>query len=287
MAELLRGSEVVAALSRDLAPAVSALEARGVTPTLAIVRVGEREDAVSYERSATRRAREVGVRPRSMHLPSEVTTEGLMDAVTGLNRDDSVHGVLVLHPLPSHVDEHAVRNALAPEKDVDGITDLSLASVFTGGTTGFPPCTAAACLEMLDHYRITCEGRRAVVIGRSLVVGRPLAMMLLGRHATVDIAHSRTRDLPALVREADIVVACVGRARMIGGSCLSEGQVVMDVGINVAADGTLVGDVDFAAAQAKAAALTPVPGGVGTVTTSVLVKHVVAAAGKAEDACGR
>jgi methylenetetrahydrofolate dehydrogenase (NADP+)/methenyltetrahydrofolate cyclohydrolase len=278
MTGILRGDEVVEALNERIAAEVRALKGRGIQPALAIVRVGERGDDISYERGAAKRAADLGVEARSLVLPQEVTTEELVARIEGLNASESVHGVLMLCPLPGHIDEDVVRNALVPTKDVDGITDLSLAGVFADQPTGFAPCTAAACLEILDYFNISIEGKKAVVIGRSLVVGKPVAMMLLKRNATVTVAHSRTKGLAEVVSAADIVIVAVGQPNMITSDYLSRGQTVIDVGVNVAADGALVGDVDFASAFKVVGALTPVPGGVGTVTTSVLIKHVVEAA---------
>lgn len=280
MTEILRGAEVVKALNERVAAGVEELRARDIVPTLAIVRVGERADDVSYERGASKRATSLGVEVRSIVLVQEVSTEALVAQIEALNADDAVHGVLVFRPLPAHVDEDVVRNALVPAKDIDGITDLSLAGVFTDVPLGFAPCTAVACVEILDHFGIDIGGKKVVVVGRSLVIGKPVAMMLLGRNATVTIAHSRTRELAEVVAAADIVIAAVGRANMLTERYLRQGQTVIDVGINVSEDGALVGDVDFAAASQLVAALTPVPGGVGTVTTSVLVKHVVEAAAR-------
>jgi methylenetetrahydrofolate dehydrogenase (NADP+)/methenyltetrahydrofolate cyclohydrolase len=278
MTEILRGNEVVGALNERIAAEVEALKARGVVPTLAIVRVGERGDDISYERGAAKRAAALGVEVRSLVLPQSITTEVLVAQIEELNADKSVHGVLMFRPLPEHINEDRARNTLAPAKDVDGITDLSLAGVFADRPTGFAPCSPAACLEILDHFSISVEGKKVVVIGRSLVVGKPVAMMLLRRNATVTVAHSRTKELAEVVQSADIVIAAVGRPNLITGDYLASGQTVIDVGVNVVADGALVGDVDFASASEIVGALTPVPGGVGTVTTSVLIKHVIEAA---------
>ena len=278
MAMVFKGSEVTEALNERIALDTQALQAKGIDPTLAILRVGERGDDISYEKGATKRAEKVGVSIKNVILPADVSEEALINEVLLLNADESVHGVLMFRPLPEHINEDKVRNLLAPAKDVDGITDLSLAGIFAGINTGFAPCTPSACMEILDYYEVDCKGKKAVVVGRSLVVGKPAAMMLLDRNATVTMAHSRTVDLPAVVRQADIVIACVGRAKMIDASYLSDGQIVIDVGINVLEDGSLSGDVDYEAAEAIVEAITPVPGGVGTVTTSVLMKHVVEAA---------
>jgi methylenetetrahydrofolate dehydrogenase (NADP+)/methenyltetrahydrofolate cyclohydrolase len=278
MTNILKGSEVTEALNARIISDVGMLRAAGAEPTLAIVRVGERADDLSYERGATKRAEKLGVTVRSVVMDASVSQERLVSEIERLNEDASVHGVLLFRPLPAHIDEDEVRNTLAPTKDVDGTTDKSLAGVFSGSDIGYPPCTPAACIKILEHFGYELKGKNAVVIGRSLVVGKPVAMMLLERHATVTIAHSRSVDLPALVRAADVVVACVGRAKMVDGHYLSPGQTVIDVGINVTGDGELTGDVDFEAAMPIVGAITPVPGGVGTVTTSVLMEHVVEAA---------
>lgn len=278
MAMIFKGSEVVEALNERIAADVEELQSKGVEPTLAILRVGERSDDISYEKGATTRAGKVGVAIKNVILPGDVSEDALINEILLLNADDSVHGVLLFRPLPEHIDEDKVRNLLSPAKDIDGITDLSLAGVFAGIDTGFAPCTAAACMEILDYFDVDCKGKNAVVVGRSLVVGKPAAMMLLDRNATVTVAHSRTADLPSVVRQADIIIACVGRFKMLDASYFSEGQIVVDVGINFNDAGDMAGDVDFEAAEAIVSAITPVPGGVGTVTTSVLMKHVVEAA---------
>ena len=281
MAELLRGAPVVEALNAEMTQEVAGLRELGVQPTLAIVRVGEREDDIAYERGAMKRCEKVGVQVKQVLLPGDCTEDALIAALKDLNEDNSVHGVLLFRPLPKYMNDDKVRNTLAPEKDIDGITDLSLAGVFAGTSTGYPPCTAQACIEILDFYNIDPKGRKAVVVGRSLVVGKPAAMMLIGKHATVTVCHTRTMDMPGVCREGEILIVSAGRPKIVDGSYLSPGQIVIDVGINVLEDGTMCGDVDFEAAEDIVGAITPVPGGVGTVTTSVLVKHVVAAAKKA------
>ncbi len=278
MAKILKGAEVAQAMAEGLAARVAALNAKGAQPLLAIVRLGEKPDDLAYEIGAAKRCEKLGLAVRRVTLPGDAPQAALIKTIEALNADGAVHGVLLLRPLPPHLDDAAARNALAPEKDVDGITDASLAAVFTGGGRGFAPCTARACMEILNHYGIDPAGKRAVVLGRSLTVGKPVAMMLLARHATVTLCHSRTADLAAVCREGDILIASVGRAGLVGAECLAPGQTVIDVGINVDADGKLRGDVDFAAAEAVAAAVTPVPGGVGTVTTSVLAAQVLEAA---------
>jgi len=279
MAELLKGADVVAALNGRMIDDIEILRNRGVSPTLAILRVGERADDISYEKTATKRCGTVGVDVRNVVLPADVTQETLMQNVLALNDDANVHGVLIFRPLPRHLDESAVCAALKPEKDVDGITEGSLAGVFTGSGKGFAPCTAEACMEILDHYNIDCTGKRAVVIGRSLVVGKPVAIMLMGKHATVTVCHTRTVDVPAIARNAEILIVAAGKMESLTKEYFSPGQIVLDVGINWNDEkGKLCGDVKFDDAEPIVAAITPVPGGVGTVTTSVLVSHVVRAA---------
>ena len=281
MAQILKGADVVAAINEKMMSEIAALEAKNVFPTLAILRVGERADDISYEKGATKRCETVGVAVKNIVLPADVDQKTLMTEVQKLNTDEKVHGVLIFRPLPKHLDEEAVREALAPEKDIDGITDGSLAGVFTGSGRGFAPCTAQACMEILDHYGIDCKGKRAVVVGRSLVVGKPAAMMLMGKNATVTVCHTRTVDMPSVTRGADIVIVAAGKMEAVTAEYFSADQVVVDVGINWNDEkGKLCGDVKFDDAEPIVGAITPVPGGVGTVTTSVLVSHVVEAAKK-------
>jgi methylenetetrahydrofolate dehydrogenase (NADP+)/methenyltetrahydrofolate cyclohydrolase len=269
---------VAAALDIKTLEAVDRLKAKGIAPTLAILRVGDKGDDISYERGATKKAGKVGIAVKNVLLPADVRQDALIQAIDGLNGDNTIHGVLMLRPLPGHIDGDSVRNRLLPAKDIDGITDISLAGVFSDTPIGYAPCTPSACIEILDYFSIGIESRSAVVVGRSLVVGKPIAVMLLKRNATVTITHSRTARLQRVVGRAEIVIACVGRAQMIDSDYLREGQVVIDVGINVDSGGRLVGDVDFEDAEDIVAAITPVPGGVGAVTTSVLMKHVSEAA---------
>lgn len=280
MAMILKGAPVVAAMNEANAIRCEALKAKGITPTLAVVRVGAREDDLSYERGVMTRCGKVGVAVRQYLLPADAAQEQLLEVIAGINADPAIHGCLLFRPLPKQFDDRTIRAALSPEKDIDGITDGSLAGVFTNTAIGYPPCTAQACLEILRYYDLPLSGKRAVVVGRSLVVGKPAAMMLDRQNATVTLCNSRTQNLPALCKEADILVVAMGKMGFIGGDCLREGQVVVDVGIHVNAEGKLCGDVRFAEAEPVVGAITPVPGGVGTVTTSVLVSHVVDAAEK-------
>ena len=281
MAMILKGAPVVAAMNETNAARCAALKEKGIVPTLAVVRVGARPDDLSYEKGVMTRCGKVGVAVRQFLLPEDATQKQLLDVIAEINAAPSIHGCLLFRPLPKQFDDRTVRAALAPEKDIDGITDGSLAGVFTNTALGYPPCTAQACLEILKYYQIPLSGKRAVVVGRSLVVGKPAAMMLDRENATVTLCNSRTQNLPALCREADIVVVAMGKMGFIGNDCLREGQVVVDVGIHVNEEGKLCGDVRFAEAEPLVDAITPVPGGVGTVTTSVLVGHVVDAAEKA------
>lgn len=278
MATILKGAPVVAAMNERNAALCEQLKAKGITPTLAVVRVGEREDDLSYERGVIARCGKVGVEVKQFLLPADASQDDLLKVIAEVNAEDTIHGCLLFRPLPKQFNDRTVRAALASEKDIDGITDDSLAGVFTNTDLGYAPCTAQACLEILKYYNIPLSGRRAVVVGRSLVVGKPAAMMLDRENATVTICNSRTRDLPALCREADVLVVAMGRRGAIGADCLREGQVVVDVGIHVNEEGKLCGDVRFDEAEPIVEAVTPVPGGVGTVTTSVLVGHVVDAA---------
>ena len=284
MAMLLKGAPAAAALNERSAAAAAALKEKGIIPTLAILRVGARDGDLSYERGAMKRCEQIGAAVKNVVLPADVEADVFFAALESLNRDDTVHGILMLRPLPKHLDGERARRMLAPEKDVDGCTDGSLAGVFTNTPLGFPPCTAQAAMEILKYYEIPLSGKRAAVIGRSLVVGRPAAMMLMHENATVTVCHTRTADVPAVTREADIVIAASGQPESIGAEFLREGQTVIDVGISWnEAKQKLCGDVRFEEAEPLVEAITPVPGGVGAVTTSVLVSHVVEAAARAAE----
>ncbi len=280
MAELLKGAPVAKAITAQLTQQVEALKEKGVVPTLSIVRVGERPDDISYEKGAMKRCDMCGIAVKNHILPADATEEELLAVIEGINQDPSIHGVLLFRPLPKHINENRVCAALAPEKDMDGITDGSMAGIFSGSGTGYPPCTAQACIEILDHYGIEITGKKATVLGRSNVIGKPVALLLLQRNATVTVCHTRTKDLPGTCAAAEILIAAAGKAGVVSAQHVSEGQIVLDVGINVTEEGNLVGDVDFAAVEPVVSAITPVPAGVGSVTTAVLAKHVVTAAEK-------
>ncbi len=279
MAKQLLGKEVTGALNERIMAQVAELKNKGINPTLGIVRVGERPDDLSYERGASKRAETLGVAVEKFLLPADVTEEALLDTIAQINGNDNIHGVLMFRPLPKHLNEDKICNALDPKKDIDGITDGSNAGVFMAKKMGYAPCTPAACMEILDFYGIDCTGKKVVVVGRSLVVGKPAAMMLIQKNATVTVCHTRTVDMPAVCREADILIVAAGRAGVVGKDYVKAGQIIIDVGINWNdAEQKLCGDVAYGEVEPLVEAITPVPGGVGSVTTSVLIGHVVEAA---------
>ena len=286
MAMLLKGAEVAKALTEGLHAKTEELKKNGVEPCLAILRVGAREDDLAYERGALKRCEKVGVAVRQVVLPEDVTQKVLMENIHALGADEKVHGVLMFRPLPKHLDDEAARAALDPKKDMDGITDGSMTAVYAGTKGGYPPCTAAACVALLKHYNISIKGKRVVVIGRSLVVGKPAAMMLMAKNATVTVCHTKTVDVAGIARKADILVSAAGVLNSLTKDYVSEGQIVIDVSINwdpekinaKGGKGAIAGDAVFSEVEPIVEAITPVPGGVGSVTTSVLIGHVVEAA---------
>ena len=290
MAKRLLGKEVNEALVASLQNRTAALREKGVVPTLGIIRLGENPSDLSYEKGATKRAAEVGVEVKNYILPENTTKEELLAVIDEVNADASVHGCLMFRPLPKHLkgDLEEICNRLAPQKDVDSMTHLSNAGVFEGAKDlGFAPCTPAACMEILDHYGIDCKGKNAVVIGRSLVVGKPAAMMLMGKNATVTVCHTRTVNTAEICRNADIIVTAAGVLNSLTKDFVREGQIVIDVSMNWNPEkitskgkGGMSGDCIFEEVEPIVEAITPVPGGVGAVTTSVLMKHVVEAAEK-------
>ncbi len=279
MAEILKGAPVVKALSERMTHEVEELKALGVPPTIAILRVGERHDDVEYERSAIRRCNSVGVRVITMTLPADATQDEFDRALSSFNNDPGVHGILMFMPLPEQLDAERARMLLSPEKDIDGITDRSLSGVFTSTEKGFPSCTAQATMEMLHYYGIDVEGKKAAIIGRSLVIGRPVAMMLMHENATVTNCHTRTKDIPAITRNADILIVAAGDLHLVGPEYIHPDQIIIDVGTNWdPVRQTTSGDVDFERVEPLVKAISPVPGGVGRITTCVLVSHVIEAA---------
>ena len=285
MAKILKGKEVADALTARMQQDVEELKAQGVTPTLCIFRVGERPDDLAYERGATKRAQAAGVKVKNLILPADVPQDVFDRELNRVNKDDTIHGILLFMPLPKHLDTERARQMLNPAKDVDGCTDLSLAGVFTNTKTGFPPCTAQAAMEILHHFDIPVSGKKAAVIGRSLVIGRPVGMMLMHENATVVNCHTRTVDVPSITREADILIAAAGRLHSVTRDFTNPDQVVIDVGINWDEEkGGISGDVAFEDVEPHVQAITPVPGGVGSVTSSVLIGHVIEAAKRTQSA---
>ena len=289
MAKRLLGKEVNEALIASLQARTAALREKGVVPTLGIIRLGENPSDLSYEKGATKRAEEVGVAVKNYILPETASREEVLAVIDQVNADDSVHGVLMFRPLPKHLkaDQDEICNRLAPKKDVDSMTHMSNAGVFEGQALGYAPCTPAACMEILDHYGIDCKGKNAVVIGRSLVVGKPAAMMLMAKNATVTVCHTRTVNTAEICRNADIIVSAAGVLNSLTKDFVRPGQVVIDVSMNwnpekitAKGKGGMSGDCVFEDVEPIVDAITPVPGGVGAVTTSVLMKHVVEAAEK-------
>ena len=276
--ELLKGAPAAKKITDELAKKTASFRRK---PKIVFVRLGEEPDDLSYERAAMKRMEKIGAECKTLVLPRDAAEDRFLAELEEANADPSVDGILLFRPLPAHISEKKAAAVLDPEKDLDCMSDLSLAAVFKG-TEGFAPCTAEAVLTLLKHYGIPVAGKRAVVVGRSLVIGRPAAMLLMQENATVTVCHSRTEDLREVCREADILVAAVGRPEMIDASYVKEGAVVIDVGIHVREDGSLCGDCDFASVSAKASYTTPVPGGVGAVTTAVLAQHLVRAYGRRE-----
>lgn len=254
------------------------LETLSFVPKLAIVRVGENPDDMSYERGATKKLKSFGLDVASYVFPQDISDEAFKKAFKDINEDDEVTGILLLRPLPRTINEKNIENMIDPKKDLDGISPINIAKVFAGDTTGFSPCTAEAVIEVLKAYDIELTGKRVTVVGRSMVVGKPMSMLLLKENATVTMTHTRTVDLKKTCSDAEIVIAAVGRAKMLNSDYCGQDAVMIDVGINVDENGKLCGDVDYATLDGKASAATPVPGGVGTVTTAVLAKHLIQAA---------
>lgn len=254
------------------------LETLSFVPKLAIVRVGENPDDMSYERGATKKLKSFGLDVASYVFPQDISDEEFKKAFKDINEDDEVTGILLLRPLPRTINEKDIENMINPKKDLDGISPINIAKVFAGDTTGFSPCTAEAVIEVLKAYDIELTGKRVTVVGRSMVVGKPVSMLLLKENATVTMTHTRTVDLKKTCSDAEIVIAAAGRAKMLNSDYCGQDAVMIDVGINVDENGKLCGDVDYATLDGKASAATPVPGGVGTVTTAVLAKHLIQAA---------
>lgn len=272
--EILKGLPVANAINEKL---IEELKGMDKVPHLAIIRVGERPDDMSYERGATKKMEKVGFDCTSYTFPADIDNETFQKEFDKINEDDNIDGILLLRPLPKHLDEKAIENRINPNKDLDGISPVNLAKVYAGDTTGFAPCTAEAVIEMLDFAGVDLTGKRVTVVGRSLVIGKPVTMLLMKKNSTVTVCHTKTVDMASVCRNAEIVIAAAGVAKMIDKSFISKDAIVIDVGINVDENGNLCGDVNFDEVSELASILTPVPGGVGSVTTSVLAKHLMKA----------
>ena len=280
MAAVLKGMEAVNGIKGDLSNRVDTLKSAGKMPCLGIVRIGARQDDLAYERGAVKRCEGVGVLCKVFEFPETIDNEAFLEEFKKINDDETIHGLLVFQPMPRHIDTEAVKCMIRPEKDIDCMSQQSLAKVFVGDGSGYAPCTPSAVVEMLRYFKIPMKGKRVVIVGRSMVVGKPLSMMLLRENATVTICHTGTVNLEEECRRAEILIAAAGKAKMINADHVAPGAVVIDVGINVDENGNLCGDVDFESVEPVAGAVSPVPGGVGSVTSSILALHTI-------DACER
>lgn len=278
--EILKGKPVADAISQKTAELVEELLNKDICPTLAILRVGANESDIAYEKNAEKKAKSLGIHVEKYIMDGDSTEDDVLDVLAVINGDPNIHGILMFRPLPKHMDEDKVRNHIEPSKDIDGISDAAVGSLFLGNAKGFPPCTAEAAMAILDYYGVEIQGKKAVVIGRSLVIGKPAAMMLLDKNATVTICHSKTteEDLKEACKNADIIIAAAGRAKTVTAEHVDGKQIIVDVGINFDEEGNMCGDVDFDDVCDNVSAITPVPGGVGGVTTALLMYHVATAA---------
>ncbi|WP_077367907.1 bifunctional 5,10-methylenetetrahydrofolate dehydrogenase/5,10-methenyltetrahydrofolate cyclohydrolase [Anaerosalibacter sp. Marseille-P3206] len=277
MANILKGKVVADSIKENIKENVLKLKAEGISPTLGILRVGKNPDDIAYERSILKNCENVGINGVVYEVKEDITTEELVNKLNILNNDANIHGILIFRPLPKHIDEKLISNTINPLKDVDCMNPLNLEKIFEGNTDGFAPCTPKAAMKILEYYDIPLEGANAVVVNRSMVVGKPLSMMLLSKNATVTICHSRTKNLSKLTNEADIVVTALGRAKFFDEEYFNENSTVIDVGISLDEQGKICGDVNTEIVSNIAKNVTPVPGGVGSVTTSILLSHVIVA----------
>ena len=274
-ARILKGKPVADSMQAALSEKAHELRKKGIIPKLCIIRVGERSDDIAYETGAVKKMTATGIEADRVILNASCTQEELEEVMKGKNSDEEVHGILMLRPLPAHLDEKKITQMISPEKDVDCMNPATLAGIFEPSEGFKTPCTPQAVIEMLRYYDIEMTGKKVAVLGRSSVIGKPVALLLLNENATVTICHSKTADLRETVREADIVISAMGRAKMIDGSYVREGATLIDVGINTDEDGKLCGDADFESAEKVAGAISPVPGGVGSVTTTILAKNLL------------
>ncbi len=280
MDKILKGKAVSDKMKEKMLKEVKKLEKKEIVPTLGIIRVGDNPDDIAYEKTIEKQAENLGIEVVKTVFYDNVPEKNLIREIESYNEDETIHGIMLFRPLPARFDEDKIRNLVLPEKDIDGITDESLSMVFAGKKGGFAPCTAQATIEILKHYQLDIKGKNVAILGRSLVVGKPLAMMILGKNGTPIICHSKTKNLKELTQSADIVICAMGKGKMVDDTYFSGNQIVIDVGINVDEQGNLCGDVDFDKVLEQVSAITPVPGGVGGVTTSVLLSNVVSNAVK-------
>ena len=278
MSVIMKGSEVAAAMKERLQKEAVALKERGILPHLAIVRVGARPDDLAYERGAKKRMDIIGIACTVFQFPEDIEKKLFEQEFKKINDNPDIHGILLFRPLPKDFNEDPLKAMINPLKDVDSMSPVNIAKVFSGDDSAFAPCTPEAVIEILNHYNIDLTGKRVTVMGRSMVVGKPLSMLLLKKNATVTICHTRTKELQHRCHEAEILVAAAGKAKVINELMVGQDAIVVDVGINVDEKGNLCGDVDYEKVVNKASYITPVPGGVGSVTSSVLAKHVIEAA---------
>lgn len=277
MGQVIKGKLVADAISEDLIKKVEILKARGINPKLTIVRVGENPSDVAYERGALKRCDSIGIITEVRKFPIDISQSDFISELEKINNDNTVNGILIFRPFPKQLEESVIKDVIAAEKDIDCFSPVNVAKVMENDATGFAPCTPSAVMEILNYYDVPLKGKKAVVVGRSMVVGKPVSMLLLNENATVTICHSRTQDMPKVCAEADILVVGIGRAKMIDSKYVKDDAVIIDVGINVDEKGNMCGDVNTENCSNKARMITPVPAGVGSVTTSILAKHVVKA----------
>lgn len=275
---IMTGKEVAASMKLQLTETRKELQKQGINPCLGIIRIGERPDDLAYEKGAIKCMSDIGIECETMEIAADITQGALEESFHTMSENPLIHGILLFRPLPPHLDEEPLKALINPIKDVDGMSPVNIAKVFSGDDTGYAPCTAEAVMEILNYYNINPEGKKVTIIGRSMVVGKPLSMLLLNKNATITVCHTRTKNLAEACRNADILIAAAGKAGMVGSELVGRDAVVVDVGINVDASGKLCGDVDFASVREKAAFISPVPRGVGSVTTTVLAKHVICGA---------
>ncbi|NLM20909.1 MAG: bifunctional 5,10-methylenetetrahydrofolate dehydrogenase/5,10-methenyltetrahydrofolate cyclohydrolase [Peptococcaceae bacterium] len=277
MSRILEAKPVIQNLKADLLQDIKSLKDRGQVPSIGLIRVGNRPDDVYYENSIVKNCENMGIRPQKFTLEENISMPDFIKLLKQVNADPGIHGIMIFRPLPQQLDEELLKHIIDPAKDIDCMSPLNQARIFAGDMSGLLPCTPAAVMEILKYYKIELQGAKAVVVGRSMVVGKPLSMMLLKENATVTICHSKTQNMLDICKNADILVAAIGKPKFIDANYVSPQSIVIDVGINDAGDGKMCGDVDFQAVAEQVQAITPVPGGVGSITTTLLLKNVVKA----------